>query len=70
MVARLPEASPRDQSVILGYKAEALVVEAKRLSLTLEQLLEAVQDHWDCLSQGSIAARLNPGKEPPYERHH
>ena len=63
MVARLPEASPRERSALLEHEAEALVVEARRLSLTLEQILEAVQDHWNGLSDVSNTARENPGKE-------
>ena len=62
-VARLPEASPRERSALLGHEAEALVVEARRLSLTLEQVLDAVQDHWNGLSDVSNTARENPGKE-------
>ncbi len=63
MVARLPEASPLERSVLLDHEAEALVVEARRLSLTLEQVQEAVQDHWNGLSEVSVNARENPGKE-------
>ena len=63
MVARLPEASPRERSALLEQEAEALVVEARRLSLTLDQVLEAVQDHWNGLSEVSVNARENPGKE-------
>ena len=53
MVAHLPEASTRERSALLNHKAEVLVVEAKRLSLTLEQLLEAIQEHWSGLAQPS-----------------
>lgn len=63
MVARLPEASPRERSALLDHEAEALVVEARRLSLTLDQVQEAVQDHWNGLSDVSITAREKPGKE-------
>ena len=62
-VARLPEASQRERSALLDHEAEALVVEARRLSLTLEQVLEAVQDHWNGLSKVSITVRESPGKE-------
>ena len=58
MVARLPEASPRERSALLDHEAEALVVEARRLSLRLEQVLEAVQDHWNGLSE------VDPGVLP------
>ena len=63
MVACLPEASPRERSALLDHEAEALVVEARRLSLTLDRVLEAVQDHWNGLSEVSVNARENPGKE-------
>ena len=63
MVGRLPEASARERSALLEHEAEALVVEARRLSLTLEQILDAVQEHWNGLSEVSVNAREKPGKE-------
>lgn len=50
IVARLPEATPRERSALLEDEVEQLVVEARRLSLTRDQLIRAVEDQWDGLS--------------------
>ena len=50
IVAELPEATPRERSALLEDEVEQLVVEARRLSLTLDQLVRAVEDQWDGLS--------------------
>ena len=51
VVARLPEPSPKERSVLLVHEVEQLVVEARRLSLTLDQVVDAVQRHWTRLSE-------------------
>ena len=51
VVARLPEPSPRERSALLVREVEQLVVEARRLSLTMEQVIEAMQLHWTRMSQ-------------------
>ncbi len=51
LVANLPDPSPKERSVLLAREVEQLVVEARRLSLTLEQLVDAVQHQWTCLSE-------------------
>ncbi len=61
IVARLPQSSPRERSALLEHEVEALVVEARRLSLTLEQVLEAVQNHWERLSEVGKPRKKNPG---------
>ncbi len=50
VVARLPEPSPRERSALLVREVEQLVVEARRLSLTMEQVIEAMQLHWTRMS--------------------
>jgi len=57
VVAQLPEPSPRERSALLVHEVEQLVVEARRLSLTMEQVIEAIQIQWAQLS----AAR--PGRQ-------
>ncbi len=51
LVARLPEPSRKERSELLLREVEQLVVEARRLSLTLDQVIEAVQSHWIRLSE-------------------
>ena len=46
-----------ERSSLLVHEAEQLVVEARRLSLTLEQVVEAVQHHWIRLSEVQAAQR-------------
>ena len=50
VVAQLPEPSPRERSALLVREVEQLVVEARRLSVTMEQVIEAVQLHWTRMS--------------------
>ena len=49
-VAGLPESSPKERSALLAQEVEQLVVEARRLSVTLEEVLRAVEHHWKRLS--------------------
>ncbi len=58
IVAQLPEATPRERSALLEDEVEQVVVEARRLSLTRDQLVRAVEDQWDRLSQAR-----NPRKQ-------
>lgn len=57
LVARLPEPSSRERAALLEREVEQLVVEARRLSVPLEELVDAVRHRWMCLSAG----------EPPRE---
>jgi hypothetical protein len=45
-----PRAPARERSALLKDDLERLVVEAKRLSLDLDALLRAVEEHWERLS--------------------
>ena len=51
LVAQLPEPSSKERSELLLREVEQLVVEARRLSLTFNQVVEAVQSHWTRLSE-------------------
>ena len=48
----VPRASARQRSALLKDELERLVVEAKRLSLDLDALIDAVKEHWENLSAG------------------
>lgn len=50
IVGRLPEATARERSALLEDEVEQVVVEARRLSLTREQLVRAVEAQWERLS--------------------
>jgi GntR family transcriptional regulator len=50
VVAELPQARSGDKRKLLKDEVEQLVVEAKRIGLQLDQVLDAVRSHWDKLS--------------------
>jgi len=49
-VTAAPPASAADRAELLGREIERLAVEAKRLGLGLDELLEAVERHWRSLT--------------------
>ena len=51
-VCAAPRAPARQRSALLKDELERLVVEAKRLSLDLDALIDAVREHWGNLSAG------------------
>ncbi|MGD0309314.1 MAG: GntR family transcriptional regulator [Acidobacteriota bacterium] len=55
VVAEAPRALPRERSVLLKEDLEHLVVEAKRVSLDLDDLLAAVEAHWNRLTSSRMA---------------
>ncbi len=46
VLSEAPRAPARERSALLKNDLERLVVEAKRLSLDLDELLGAVEEHW------------------------
>jgi GntR family transcriptional regulator len=58
VVAQAPRPHSRERSMLLKEDLEKLVVEAKRLSLSYEELMEAVQEHWEQLSDSQIEKKL------------
>jgi GntR family transcriptional regulator len=46
VVAKPPEARSGDRKKLLQHEVEQLVVEAKRVGLGLEAVLEAIESHW------------------------
>jgi GntR family transcriptional regulator len=50
VVCEAPRAPARQRSLLLKDDLERLVVEAKRLSLDLDALIDAVKEHWAKLS--------------------
>jgi GntR family transcriptional regulator len=47
VVAEVPRATPAQRSNLMKNEIERLVVESKRLSLGLEDVLDAVRKHWN-----------------------
>ena len=48
-VARRPSATAAERKRLLGGEIERLVVEAKKIGLDLEPVLQAVREHWEAL---------------------
>jgi GntR family transcriptional regulator len=46
VVAKLPEPSNSQRAQLLGQEIEQLVVEARKLGLTLDDMADAVAAHW------------------------
>ena len=50
VVAAPPDSSRRERTQLLGQQIEELVVEAKRLGIERDDMLEAIEGHWQRLS--------------------
>ena len=50
VVAAMPDATRRERAELLGAEMEQLVVEAKRLGVEREEMIDAIEQHWQRLS--------------------
>lgn len=50
VVAELPDSSRKERTQLLGHEMEALVVEAKRLGIDLDEMIASFTAHWQRLS--------------------
>jgi len=50
LVQKIPVSSSQDKSALLNHDLEHLVVEAKRLSLSLPEVTKALAKHWEKMS--------------------
>lgn len=57
VVAEPPDSSRQERTELLGQEIEAVVVEAKRLGIGLDETLKAVSGHWNRLTRDDIAKR-------------
>jgi GntR family transcriptional regulator len=46
VVARLPESSKQERTALLGNEIEQLVVEARKLGIDLDEMMESIAAHW------------------------
>ena len=46
VVAEIPEARPGDKKRLLHQQVEQLVVEARRLELEMDDVVEAIEEQW------------------------
>ena len=52
VVAALPESTFKERTQLLGHEIEQLVVEAKKLGISLEETVASVSAHWKRLGGG------------------
>lgn len=57
VVAKRPGSSSSERAALLNRSIEELVVEAKRLSISQEDVIAAIEKHWQRLSQPEEAYR-------------
>jgi GntR family transcriptional regulator len=50
VVAAIPDSTRKERTQLLGREVEELVVEAKRLGITRDDILTSIAQHWDRLS--------------------
>lgn len=55
VVAALPDSSRKERTQLLGHEIEGIVVEAKRLGIGLDEMLDAISDHWKRLTFDDMA---------------
>jgi GntR family transcriptional regulator len=46
VVAELPESTRAERTQLLGYEIEQLAVEARKLGISLQEMMEAIAAHW------------------------
>ena len=63
VVAPLPEARKSERTQLLGPEIEQLVVEAKKLGIEIEDVLDSVLAHWKRLSAKPEPDRGGRGKK-------
>ncbi len=51
VVSRLPDSTRGERTQLLGHEIETIVVDAKRLGIDLDDMLDAVSTHWHRLSR-------------------
>lgn len=62
IVAKLPESTKSDRTQLLGAEIEQLVVEARKLGISLDEVLASVSTHWKRLSGGEPSAKNRGGQ--------
>ena len=61
VVAVLPESSPKERTQLLGNEIEQLVVEAKKLGIGLDDMIDSISTHWKRLG-GRNGSSVKPGR--------
>lgn len=59
VVANPPKARSGDRQRLLSQEIEQLVVEARRVGASLDEVVESVEEHWQCLDTLRVVASDN-----------
>jgi GntR family transcriptional regulator len=64
VVAVLPESSAKERTQLLGNEIEQLVVEAKKLGIGLDDMMDSISTHWKRLGgrDGSLVGPSRGGR--------
>jgi GntR family transcriptional regulator len=62
VVANLPASRARERALLLKGELESLVVEAKKLQMTPEEVQAALLEHWDRLTSDTGERSVRRGK--------
>ena len=54
VVASLPDSTKSERTQLLGQQIEEIVVEAKRLGIGLNTMLDSISDHWQRLTHDDV----------------
>jgi GntR family transcriptional regulator len=68
VVAALPDSTRKERTRLLGHEIEELVVEAKRLGIARDEMLDSIADHWQRLSPNDSDAASKHPEEGRKER--
>lgn len=55
VVAALPDSTRKERTQLLGQEIEQIVVEAKRLGIGVDEVLDSITDHWNHLAREEMA---------------
>jgi GntR family transcriptional regulator len=62
VVAPLPDSTRKERTQLLGQEIEEIVVEAKRMGIGLDDMLDSITEHWKRLTRDDKGdSRLNDG---------
>lgn len=62
IVSKLPESRGSERTQLLGQQIEQLVVEAKKLGIGLDEVVDSVSTHWKRLAQRPESEAGSPGR--------
>lgn len=65
VVKKAPRSSAKDRRALLAEPLEEIVVEAKRLRLSLEEVTQALEEHWQRMDESRAAGSETSEEDDP-----